>query len=455
MSIGAAAQVTYTLTYNDSSTSVIKISIEPSTFLTAPVSFVMSRSIPGAYSICVYDHFIEHLVAINSKGKKIAMLKDQNDAPRWYCNDSSSPIIRLEYEVNIKKMEMKMAPSDASVVRQGFAGILNYSVFGWIDGLEKRPVKCVIETFDQWPVYTTLAPAAALKKGGLVFNADNYFTLADGQIFIGPRFRVKAFEGIVPLYVVSYSQTEDEYLDDYGRQGISSMGILLDYFGELPFKQYSIMLSKALPLETGSAPALGMEHLQSATFFGDSSGLRRSAMSKEDLINTMPTFLHHMGHSLLPLRCYGDRYHPYVSEIPSIISNIWFNEGFMWFLPYDTLQLQRMMDNFNNSVYHTAPAIKSLSLQQLSQLASTTYGTDFRIGRSVYSRGALMALEMDHYLKEKSGGKKSMKDVFHYLYQWAKQQQRPFTMEEFPLLLNQACNINLDAIYEKWQLPIK
>ena len=66
-----------------------------------------------------------------------------------------------------------------------------------------------------------------------------------------------------------------------------------------------------------------------------------------------------------------------------------------------------------------------------------------------------MAIEMNNYLKEKSRGKKSMKDVLRYLYNWAKINKRPFTMEEFPLLINKACGIDLSKIYTKWQLPIE
>ena len=44
-----------------------------------------------------------------------------------------------------------------------------------------------------------------------------------------------------------------------------------------------------------------------------------------------------------------------------------------------------------------------MTLQELSQTASTMYGSDFRLGRAVYSRGALMAIEMNDYLKESGG----------------------------------------------------
>ncbi len=450
----SSAQVHYTLLYTDSSRSVLTISIQ----LTTPISnanFVMPRSIPGGYQIYAYDNYVEHVYSFSPDGEKLAMMKDDDDAPRWYCTDTIKKISRIEYEVNLDKMERHELPGDASIIRPGFAGLLNYSIFGWIDGTERQPVQCTIQTFDQWPIFSTIQPYAYPEKGQLIFNTDNFYTLADGQTFLGPLFRVKEYNALVPLFVVSYCQTADEYLDDYAEQEKISMGILRDYFGELPFAYYSIMLRKAIPLEAVSAPSLAMEHLQSSTFFGDTSGIRTKPMSQERILQTLPTYLHHMGHAFIPLRCFGDTYKPYVMEIPPIINNIWFNEGFMWFLPYDTLKLKGMKKRFYKNVYETSSIIKKMSLQQLSQIASTMYGIDFRLGQAVYSRGAMMAIEMNDYIKEKTGGKKSMKDVFRYLYQWAKENKRPFTMEEFPSLVNKATGIDIVDIYKKWEMPIE
>ncbi len=455
-SLFSTAQLNYTLSYKDGSSATLKVSIQTTAPIAAPLSFVMPRSIPGHYnSSCTYDKYVMNLYALNSQGEKMLMKKDVNDAPRWYCDDTGKLVSRIEYEVNLGKMERTLIPGDASIARPEFVGILNYSVFGWIDGTEKDPVRCTVQTFEQWPIFTTIQPAASLAKGVLTFTTENYYTLADGQTFIGPRTMVKEFPGIVPLFVASYCETEDEYLDDYGIQGTKSMEILRDYFGELPFQHYSIMLRRAIPLEPSSAPFLAMEHLQSSTFFGDTSGKRRSKMNPDAVTRSMPTYLHHMSHAFIPLRCYGDTYRPRVMEIPPIMNNVWFNEGFMWFLAYDLLKLEIMRTNFYNSVYKSSEIIKKMTLQQLSQTASTLYGVDFRIGRSVYSRGALMAIEMNNYLKEQTEGKKSIRDVLRYLYNWSKQNNRAFTMEEFPTLINKACGIDLGSIYKKWQVPIE
>lgn len=450
----SAAQVKYSITYRDSSASTIRVSVEPATAIKAPLSFVMPRYIPGEYIVTLYDQFIRKIYAVTTGGERIAMVKNNNNAPRWYISDTNQEISRIEYEVDLNLMERRMAPSDASIIRPGFAGILNYSVLGWIDGTQLQTAQCTVNTFEDWFIFSGSAPSVSMSRGSYSFTEKNYYTLADGQLFMGRHFQVKEFKALVPLFIVSYSQTQDEYLDDYGWQGTYSMDILNDYFGEIPFTKYTIFLRHAIPLAGSSAP-FGMEHLQSSTFFGDTSAIRKKNMTPSDRIKTFPTFLHHMGHSYIPLRCYGDAYLPYATEIPRIINNIWFNEGFMWFLPYDTLHLPVMKTRFENNVYATAPEIKKMNLQQLSQIASTQYAVDFRLGQGVYSRGALMALEMNTYLKEQSGGKKSMKDVLRFLYQWSKQNKRPFTMDEFPSLISKACDIDLKKIYDKWQLPIE
>ena len=455
VSFRSFAQTTYTLSYTDSNSTIISIQIKAQTPIAAPLHFVMPRSIPGAYGIAIYDQFIENIQIVNTKGERHPMFKDGNDAPRWLYADSAAQIVQITYQVNLEKMERKTSAADASIVRPGFVGLLNYSIFGWIEGLEREAIICRIQACKTWPIFSTHVPSLVLPKDSLVFRADHYFSLADGQIFMGQRTRVKVFQGEVPLFVASYCQTQDEYLDDYGTQGTTSLSILKDYFGELPFQHYSILLRKVVPLEPVSAPSLAMEHLQSATFFGDTSGLRQTPMPPMRLKQTMASYLHHMGHVFIPLRCYGDTYRPYPLEVPPIINNIWFNEGFIWFLTYDALKLENLSRVFVSSAYKTSPELKKLTLSQLSQLASTTYGVDFRIGRSVYSRGALMAMDMNDYMLEKTGGKKSMKDVFKYLYQWSKQNKRAFTLEEFPSLISQACGVDLNGIFQKWQRPLE
>lgn len=451
----ALAQLRYTLRYTESTRPYVVVSIEPSTPLPSSVQFIMPRSIPGSYSISRYDLFLDSVVAINSQGRHIPMTRHSMDAPRWEYKGQDGSLLRIEYRVNIDKMERQNTPSDASLLRPGFAGILNYSVFGWIEGLDREPLECRVETGSDWPIFSTNAPSVDLASGSLVFKADDYPALADGQIFMGPRFRVKSYQGKTPLYVVSYAQTSDEYLDDYGSMGVECMGILNNYFGELPFPHYSLVLSKALQQDGRVAPAFAMEHRNSSTFFGDTSGIQTMPLTPDLRSRRINSILHHMAHAYIPLRAYAGKYRPRPLEIPPLIETIWMNEGFAWFLLYDVLRQPRLLELFRSSVYETAPEIKSLSLFDLSYLASTLYAVDFRTGRAIFSRGALMALEMDERIRSQSGSKKGMKDVLRYIYHYAKTNPLPIPVEQLPVLMSRACGVELGDIYRKWLAKVE
>jgi predicted metalloprotease with PDZ domain len=449
------AQVRYTLSYLDSTSGKVQISIQPDMPLTKSIVFIMPRSVPGNYGVTKYDGFIRNVLAENSAGATRPLMKDEDGAPRWSLNDSGFIVNRLTYEVDIKKMEAQLhAASDKSLLRPGFAGLLNYSVFGWIDGYDRRPVRCSIHTFSSWPIFSTITPNASPTSGNLEFETSDYYTLADAQTFIGPRFRVKEYKALVPLFIADYSETKEADLDNYAWMETHSMEILKGYFGELPFPHYTALFRETIPLPDDDPGNFAMEHLQSSTFFGDTSRIVTSTMTEAQLWRRMPSYLHHMAHAFIPLRCFGDTYRPYVLEIPPVINNIWFNEGFMWYIVADTLKTKSMIDRFRNSVYNGAPAIRQMTLQQLSQIASTQYAEDFRLGEAIFSRGALMALEINDYVRSQTGGKASMRTIYRYLYDWSRRNGRPFTLQEFPDLLKSATGVDVSAIYNKWQAPI-
>jgi predicted metalloprotease with PDZ domain len=449
------AQVRYTITYTDSVNGRLGVSIEPDTALLSPVSFVMPRSVPGNYGIVKYDQFVEHLQAVCVDGKTRPFVKSSYGAPRWRFDDSGMRVTAVTYEVSLQKMDERIhSASDKSICRQGFVGLLNYSVLGWIEGLERRRVDCMISSFPSWPIFSSLAPAVNPARERLGIRAADYYTLADAQTYLGPAFNVKEYKALVPLFVADYTEGGEEYMDDYGWQETTSMAILKDYFGALPFPCYTVLLRNAHPRSDDDPGNFGMEHLQSSTFFGDTTSVRHGRLPEAELWLRMPTFLHHMAHSFIPLRCYGDAYRPYVLEIPPVINNIWFNEGFMWYIVYDTLKQKEWLDYFQQVVYCGSPTIKAMPLQQLSQTASTQYAEDFRLGTAVYSRGAMMAADINNYVIQQTGGKASMRTIYRYLYEWSVRNRRPFTMDEFPGLLKQATGVDVSAIYGYWQQPV-
>ena len=451
----AFSQLTYELSYPDSAKKLLYIKIIFKRPSADPFRFIMPRFIPGNYEGKNYERYISGLDAVATDSSVVTLREDLN-GPRWYSNrKNKKPVAFIRYIVDIDRMEKEEPTStDASVIRPGYAGLLNYSIFGFIQGYETEPLTFKVSTFSDWPIFSTLLPQAVPEMGNCQVNCSSYYQLADGQTLMGPMLRVKQYKGLVPVFIADYSEGAPDYLDDIGWEAVTSLSILNGYFKTVPFANYTVVKQHVKPQPGREEDVNAMEHLNSCTLPSDLRDIHSTPMDSAQRFTEIFGILHHMGHAYIPLRCYGDAYKPYVMEFPAFIKTIWFNEGFIWFLCGDAMKDKNWIGFYQSDMQYEPLELKNLGLFELSRLASLQYGDDFRIGVAIASRGANMASEINTYLQDKTGGQKSMKDVFKYLYQWAQTEKRPFTVEEFPSLLNQATGVDVSAIYEKWQLPL-
>jgi len=97
--------------------------------------------------------------------------------------------------------------------------------------------------------------------------------------------------------------------------------------------------------------------------------------------------------------------------------------------------------------------IKEMSLKDLSRLGSTQYGEDFRIGMNLFSRGALMAHDLDMEIQEKTDGARSFRDVMLGLLHWTQAHQRAFAYDEIEPIMSESAGVDLSATWRRWQEP--
>ena len=99
-----------------------------------------------------------------------------------------------------------------------------------------------------------------------------------------------------------------------------------------------------------------------------------------------------------------------------MIDTIWFNEGFGRYAAIaasvDAMPAaegkafrDRQLASLRGIVDSAPPFLRSMPLTVLSREASFLYAQDFRTGMNVFSRGALMAAEMDDRIRERSEGR--------------------------------------------------
>jgi len=442
----------YTLRCPVPGSSTIQLRIDFPTAASAPRMLVIPRAVPMGYGEEPYDRFVSNVRAFDAEGKPLEV--GRGEGPRWSVGRAA----RVEYEVNLARMEQEIPEgTDSSRVRQGYMSVLGYSVFGFFAGEEEHAIELHVEAPKGWQVFSTLAPAGGPLRAG------NFYALADSQILMGPDARITpvhyAGENEAPLTLAYYSETpvDAERLARLSSEALSAMQNYFDGPAPPPFHHYTVFLEFLKPLSKEHGYGFAMEHLESF----------HAAMSAADADPAnFPDgrlryhIAHHVAHAWIPKRCYGEGYFPFQWDAAAKIDTIWFSEGFAQYAAIVALagseeDRQRMLDRrFRSVLREAAPELRRMPLRELSLRASTEYARDFRIGQLTFSRGGLMAAEMDDRIRKETRGQKSLRDALRHLVAWSAQNRRAFKVQEVPVRFREATGVETRDILEKWLVPM-
>lgn len=462
--LAAQAQqpIRYAVKYSAGGDSRAKISLTFPQSLPTPRTFVIPRNYPGGYNLVLYDTFVENIHAYSATDKQLSVHKD-SEGPRWEITTPGDAVKRIEYEVDIGRMEREIhAAIDTSKVRPRYLGILGYSVFGYIDGLQDQKIALRIQAPIDWPVLTTLAPSLPAPMASTSAEANNYYALADSQILMGPDLQLRLVKGNTPLFLAAYAEGEED-LDVEGQLARRALDALEAYFGNVPFQHYTIQLELLRPAAQHDY-SFSQEHLESGTFSLSVSRAITNQSTPAQRWTAMFNYAHHIAHCWIPKRAYGTGYLPFTWEAPPVIDTIWFNEGFARYAAMEALAeampadpggtiRRNQLDELRQIVDDAPTFIREMPLLVLSREASFLYTLDFRVGMNTFARGALMAEEIDERIRKQSGGKKSLRDSLRYLLEWSKKNQRAFQTKELETLLSQGSGVDVHDIVQRWIKP--
>lgn len=455
---GALAPLAYRVELARAGDTSVAVSIRLPAPAEAPVVLVIPRAVPMGYSQQPYDRYVVDVTARDDQGASVPV--EREDGPRFRIGAPGGKVRAVGYRVDLARMEREiLGASDSSRARPGYVGLLGYSVFGYLEGWEARPVELEVAAPPEWPVFTTLAPQAPPPRRLARGSAADFYALADSQVAMGPALEVLRVESRVPLYLAAYAEGEAD-LPLTGSLVGQAMDALVGYFGSAPFPHYTALVELLRPLSPDHGYGFSMEHLASSHYFlGADQGLTAAspeAARRRVLFN----FAHHVAHAWVPKRAYGEGYFPFSWELAPLVDTIWLSEGFARYAAIEALAdtkpgaeglayRRAMLDQLRTMLAGMPPFIREMPLLELSRIASTRYSEDFRTGRTLFCRGALLAEELDQTIREASGGRKRLRDFFRYLMEWSATNRRGFRVSELPGLVREATGVETLAVWRR------
>jgi predicted metalloprotease with PDZ domain len=461
----ATPGVRYSLAYGDDRPSSISVRIDLPPLAPGPKVFIIPRAIPMGYGEQPFDRFVVEVSAHSADGARLSV--ERGEGPRWLLGGPDKIVARIDYQMDIGRMEQEIvAASDTSKARPGYLSVLGYSVFGYLEGLEESDIRLEIEVPGSWPLLTTLAPRVPLPKGRASAGAPSFYALADSQIVAGPRLEVRELATRPPAFFALYAEGETDIamLSDLAEKALTRV---VAYFGEAPFEHYTALQELLTPLSERHRYGFSMEHLSSATFYLSKDGGLSASSPETDRTRVLYNFAHHFAHAWIPKRCYGKGYYPFSWELAPVLDTIWFSEGFGQYAAIEAIadalpeaEAEAYRENllerrFRASIRSAPEFLRKMPLVELSRVASTRYSEDFRTGRTVFSRGGLMAAAMDDRIRRDTHGTRRLRDALRHLVSWSETQGRAFEIEELPAIFAEATGIDTRDILEAWLSPME
>jgi predicted metalloprotease with PDZ domain len=236
------------------------------------------------------------------------------------------------------------------------------------------------------------------------------------------------------------------------------------YFGDTPFPQYTVQLEFFKPL-AGHDYNFSQEHIDSGTFSFSVDWIMSAKSTPKQRDSILVNYAHHMAHSWIPKRAYDAGYRPFTWELAPVIDTIWFNEGFGRYVGIEAIAQAMPPDEaasfrekqlawLRQILVEAPPFIQRMSLATLSREASFLYAVDFRLGKNIFARGALMAAEMDERIRSKTHDEKNLRDALHSLLAWSDTNHRAFTLEEMMQTFSEGTGVDVRDILKRWQEPL-
>ncbi|WP_373975382.1 PDZ domain-containing protein [Chitinibacter sp. SCUT-21] len=412
--------------------------------------------IPGSYLIREFARHIVQLTA-TSVGKKLQVTKVNKST--WQVSPSEHPIV-VEYEVYAFDLSVRGAYLDQT--RAFFNGT---SVFLAVQGQLDSPCEvsiCAADFYSEldWKVATGMTAITVDSSGFGLYRAGNYDELIDCPVEVSD-FSLLEFEacGVPHKMVISGRHTADLERLVKDLKPICEYQIRL--FGEpAPFKHYLFMT-----VAVGDGYG-GLEHRNSTALICSRNDLpqRGDPALSAGYRQFLGLCSHEYFHSWNVKRIKPAAFAPYDLQQENYSTLLWAFEGVTSY--YDDLCLLRAgiinIDEYLELLAQTATAVQrgyGRIRQTLNDSSIDTWVKYYRQDEnspnelvSYYTKGALVALCLDLYIRTETQNQKGLDDVMQALWlRFGKdfdQYGKGVGEQEWELIASEVSGLDLRAFFD-------
>ena len=361
---------------------------------------------PGSYLVREFARNVLDLSAADAEGRPLPV--EKLDKNTWRITTRGAELVRIDYELYANERSVRTNHADD---RHAF--LSPAATFLFVRGRLKEPHHVSVAAPRGWRVFTALA------EDGGGWRADDYDTLVDSPLEVGPHRVLEYEQQGVPFRVVLAGEgavDEERLRDDVAQVTASVTGV----FGSLPFERYLFLLEL---VDSGGG---GLEHEDCCVCMVSRWSLSRPT----DYRGFLGLVAHEFFHAWNVKRFRPAALGPFDYDRENYTADLWVAEGITSY--YDDLSVLRagLYPKVEDYLGDRAKAFKELadlpgarrmSLARASRDAWIKFYRPDENSRnssvSYYEKGALVALLLDLRIRRESGGARGLNDALRLGWQ--------------------------------------
>ena len=382
----------------------VRMSVRPADAPTLDVALPVWT--PGSYLVREFARNVLDLSATDAEGQPLPV--EKLDKNTWRVATGGAGLVRIDYELYANERSVRTSHADD---RHAF--LSPAATFLFVRGRLDEPHRVTVAAPRGWRVFTALA------EDGGGWRADDYDTLVDSPLEVGPHRVLEYEQQGVPFRIVLAGEgavDEERLRDDTAQVTASVAGI----FGSLPFERYLFLFEL---VDSGGG---GLEHEDCCVCM-----VSRWSLSKpSDYRGFLGLVAHEFFHAWNVKRFRPAALGPFDYDKENYTADLWVAEGITSY--YDDLSVLRagLYPKVEDYLSDRAKGFKELAelpgarRMSLARASRDTWIKFYRPDEnssnssvSYYSKGALVALMLDLRIARLTSGERGLADVLRLGWQ--------------------------------------